>query len=214
MWSLLSRIKTKHAGTFSPKLKVFFVITVTLYVFQASIENEAKAVNSWNTEGASGEIYIKGILSEGACRLDMSSAYQTINLGITSTANLTEVGSVGKPSILNIQLLDCIRGMSKNANTQNGNLLWDSYQPSAAINFIAAMDVNSPELMKVEGTSGLALRLENEEGKIISFNTRGEPLLLKAGLNTLTYRVIPERTLAPLQAGEYSARMYLRLSYD
>jgi hypothetical protein len=47
-----------------------------------------------------------------------------------------------------------------------------------------------------------------------SADSRGAPLLLTPGQNALTYFVMPERTLAPLQAGTYWAQLNLGLGRE
>lgn len=56
--------------------------------------------------------------------------------------------------------------------------------------------------------------MTDAQGRDIRLGERGAPLLLTPGQDALDYRVTPERTRAPLQAGAYSAHVDFRLSYD
>ncbi|WP_368045634.1 fimbrial protein, partial [Escherichia coli] len=61
---------------------------------------------------------------------------------------------------------------------------------------------------------GLALRLLDDAGQDIRLGSRGQPLLLTPGQNSLIYTVRPERTAAMLNPGAYTATVDFRLSYD
>lgn len=174
----------------------------------------AMAVDNWQVEGANGQLHVRGTMSESACRLDMASAEQAVDLGQTGTAQLARVGARGTPVTLQLRLQDCLRSAANNRDTRSGNLLWDAHQPALSVSFMAPADADNPQLVKVAGVSGLALRIEDAQGRDARLGDRGAPLVLAVGQNTLSYTVTPERTRAPLQAGAYSAHVDFRLSYD
>ncbi|SQI34317.1 Fimbria A protein precursor [Serratia plymuthica] len=82
------------------------------------------------------------------------------------------------------------------------------------MSFIAPADADNPELVKVHGASGLALRISDDRGRDIRLGSRGAPLALAVGQNALNYRITPERTRAPLLPGAYAAVVDFQLSYD
>lgn len=174
----------------------------------------AIAANNWQVEGAHGVLHVRGELTESACRLEMASAYQAVWLGSTATAQLAKVGDRGVPVNVQLQLRDCLRGPSANRDQRTGNLLWSAQQPAVSVRFIAPADADNPELVKVHGTSGLALRISDERGGDIRLGSRGAPLALAVGQNALNYRITPERTRAPLLPGAYAAVVDFQLSYD
>lgn len=174
----------------------------------------ATAADNGSVEGSHGVLQVRGELTEGACRLDMASAYQAVWLGPTVTARLAEVGSQGTPVNVRLQLKDCLRSPAANRDRRTGNLLWNAEQPAVSVSFIAPADADNPQLVKVHGTRGLALRIADQRGRDIRLGSRGIPLALVAGQNTLVYTVTPERTRAPLRAGAYSALVDLWLNYD
>jgi len=160
-----------------------------------------------------GVLRVHGILAESACRLEMASAWQDIDLGEIGTARLAHVGKQGTPVSFQLYLHDCQRtGGQRDERT--GNLVWAAYQPVVSVSFIAPADINNPQLIRVNGSSGLALRLTDEHGRDIRLGSRGTPLLLASGQDALTYKIIPERTSAPLDVGAYSALINFRLNYD
>ncbi|WP_273854877.1 fimbrial protein [Serratia liquefaciens] len=174
----------------------------------------AMAVDNGQVEGAHGVLHVRGELTESACRLEMASAYQAVWLGNTATAQLAKVGDRSVPVNVQLQLRDCLRTASNNRDARTGNLLWSAQQPAVSVSFIAPADADNPELVKVHGASGLALRMSDERGRDIHLGSRGAPLALAVGQNTLNYRITPERTRAPLLPGAYAAVVDFQLSYD
>ncbi|ASM15415.1 type 1 fimbrial protein [Serratia marcescens] len=174
----------------------------------------ALAADNGQVEGAHGVLHVRGELTESACRLEMASAYQAVQLGNTATAQLAKVGDRGVPVNVQLHLRDCLRGPTANRDQHTGNLLWSAHQPAVSVSFIAPADADNPELVKVHGASGLALRMTDERGRDIRLGSRGAPLVLALGQNALNYRITPERTRAPLLPGAYAAVVDFQLSYD
>ncbi|WP_426509625.1 fimbrial protein [Serratia proteamaculans] len=174
----------------------------------------AQAADNWNIDGANGVLHVRGALTESACWLEMPSAWQDIWLGETGTAKLARFGDRGTPVAVQLHLRDCLRSPAKNRDLRSGNVLWSTAQPAVSVSFVAPADADNPQLVKVRGASGVALRLTDALGRDVRLGERGAPLLLTPGQSVLNYRVMPERTRAPLQAGAYSAHVDFRLSYD
>lgn len=166
------------------------------------------------TDGASGVLQIRGALTESACRLEMSSARQEIQLGETGTGRLQKVGDRGTPVAFQLRLQDCLRSPAGSRDNRTGELTWAAHQPAVTVSFSAVTDADNPQRVKVQGASGIVLRITDLLGQDVRLGSRGKPLLLTPGQNTLTYNVAPERTRAPLVAGAYSAEVDFRLSYD
>ncbi|MEN5283227.1 fimbrial protein [Serratia marcescens] len=174
----------------------------------------AKAVDNWAVDGANGVLQVRGALTESACRLEMSSARQDIWLGETGTAQLQMPGDRGVPVAFELRLKDCLRSPAATRDERTGGLAWAPNQPAVTVSFNAVSDMDNPQLVKAQGVSGLALRLQEGGGRDVRLGSRGAPLLLASGQNTLSYTVTPERTRAPLVAGGYQAAVDFRLSYD
>lgn len=172
------------------------------------------AADNWDVDGANGTLYVHGALTESACRLEMSSVHQDIWLGETGTAQLEALGAQGTPVAFELRLKDCLRTPASLRDSRSGALTWAPNQPAVSVSFRAPADMDSPQLVKAEGVSGLGLRLRDSRGKDVRLGSRGEPLLLTAGQSSLTYTVAPERTPAPLVAGAYRAAVDFQLSYD
>lgn len=174
----------------------------------------AMAADNWQVQGAHGVLHVRGELTESACRLEMISAYQEIALGNTATGQLMKPGDRGVPVNLQLKLRDCLRTSSANLDERSGNLVWSAQQPAVSVSFIAPADADNPELIKVRGASGLALRMTDESGRDIRLGSRGMPQALAIGQSTLNYRVMSERTRAPLLPGAYASVVDFQLNYD
>lgn len=189
-----------------------FSITVMLMLLPLTMY----AADIEKTEGNSGVLHMYGALTESACRLEMDSVWQDIWLGETGTGRLLQVGDQGEPVMFELHLKDCLRASSNSRDERTGALVWVNNQPAVSVNFNASSDMGNSQLVKVQGisVSGLALRLTDSQGRDVRLGSRGIPLILTPGQNTLTYTVTPERTRAPLIAGTYWATVDFRLSYD
>ncbi|OJT41046.1 fimbrial protein [Serratia plymuthica] len=173
-----------------------------------------QAVDNWYTDGANGVLQVRGALTESACRLEMGSARQDIQLGETGTGRLQNVGDRGTSVGFELRLQDCLRSPAGSRDSRTGGLTWAAHQPAVTVSFSAPADVNNPQLVKAQGVSGVGLRLTDPLGQDVRLGSRGQPLLLTPGQNALAYQVTPERTRAPLVAGAYFAAVDFRLSYD
>lgn len=174
----------------------------------------AYAADNWEVEGANGSLYVHGALTESACRLDMESARQDVALGVVGTGRLQQIGERGEPMKIELRLKDCLRSPAGSRDERTGTLTRSQEQPAVSVSFRATRDAENPQLVKVQGASGLGLRLLDERGQDVRLGSRGAPLLLTPGQNILTYTVAPERTPASLIAGSYQAVVDFHLSYD
>ncbi|ENE2355450.1 type 1 fimbrial protein [Serratia marcescens] len=174
----------------------------------------AQAADNWNVEGANGVLHIKGALTESACRLGMDSARQDIRLGDVATGRLGQVGARGVPVGFQLRLRDCLRSPAASRDERTGALSWARNQPAVRVAFSAPFDADNPQLVKALGVSGLGLRLLDEHDRDVRLGSRGVPLWVAPGSDTLNYRVMAERTAAPLIAGSYQAILNFSMSYD
>lgn len=196
-------------------VKVAMVLMVPMSALSMmALAPNSHAATGGDIDGNVGVLHVQGALTESACRLEMASASQTVDLGDIGTGRLQQVGSRGKPVKVRLQLRDCLRSPADNLDERSGTVLWNPSQPAVSVSFVAPADVNAQALVQVQGASGLGLRLRDQQGRDVRLGSRGAPLWLTPGQSTLVYSVTPERTRAPLQAGAYSARVDFRLSYD
>ncbi len=175
---------------------------------------QAQTPDNWNVEGAHGVLNVSGVLTEGACRLDMQSAFQQVQLGTTTANILRTPGSQGTPVAVQLYLRDCLRSGGSQTDVRTGSKTYDRLQPVVSVTFRGVTDADNPDLLKVQGTSGLALRLLDGERRDVRLGSRGVPQYLTPYNSVLTYYVVPERTSAPLVAGAYRAVVNFGLNYD
>lgn len=173
-----------------------------------------RPVDNWDVEGANGVLYVSGSLTESPCRLAMNSAYQSVVLGNTETADLKQVGQTGKPVPFHLELRDCIEMPTSLENVRTGQTAWSSTQPAVKIRFIAPTVPFMPTVARVNGTQGLGLELTNRQGDVLPLDETSNPHLLASGQDTLTYYVTPIRTAATLQPGAYSAVIAFEMLYE
>ncbi len=164
--------------------------------------------------GNSGVLFVHGALTEGACRLEMSSAYQDIWLGDITTGSLSMPGSRAEPVAFQLRLRDCMRMGAAIRDPRLGYRLWDAYQPAVTVSFSAPADADNPQLVQVQGANGLGLRVLDAGKQDVRLGSRSRPQLLALGDNGLQFYVMAERTRAPLLAGAYRAAIDFRINYD
>ncbi|MFQ6791101.1 fimbrial protein [Serratia marcescens] len=174
----------------------------------------ANAVDNWEVDGANGVLYVEGALTESACRLEMDSARQDLWLGEVATGRLAQPGDRGTPVAFELRLRDCLLGPAVSRDERTGALSWALNQPAVRVAFNAPADADNPQLVKAQGVSGLGLRLLDVHGRDVRLGSRGAPLWLTPGSDTLSYTVAAERTAAALNAGAYRAVVDFALSYD
>jgi type 1 fimbria pilin len=174
---------------------------------------ELDKVDNWDVDGAHGTLQVQGALTESACRLDMSSAWQTVVLETLGTGQVQRLGQQGTPVAVQLRLEDCLSGESRNPN-QLGRLLWGPTMPAMKIRFLAPADNADPRLVKVQGAQGIALAVSDVQRQPVTLGEFSSPQLLSPGQNQLTYYITPVRTSAGLMAGAYQALIRFQLSYD
>lgn len=193
---------------------LMLMVPLTLGAILWLLPGAQATADNWDVEGANGTLYVHGALTESACRLEMSSASQDIALGETGTGRLQAIGARGESVLFELRLTDCLRSPAGSRDVRIGGLTWADNQPAVTVSFNASRDADNPQLLKAQGVSGLGLRLEDGQGEDVRLGSRGKPLLLTPGQDTLTYKVTPERTPASLMVGSYRAVADFHLSYD
>jgi type 1 fimbria pilin len=140
-----------------------------------------------------------GSLMESSCYLEMNSAWQSVNLNASGVSRVLYATEQGAPVPFGITLRDCFR---------------NSRQPYASLSLVAPLDHDSPQLVKVNGASGLGLRVRDANGALVNMHNSATPLNFMSGQNSLNFTVTPERTNAALGYGLYNAQMDFRLNYE
>ena len=161
-----------------------------------------------------GQLEVNGSLHHAPCVLDMSSAYQTVELNNVLRSQLQRPGDSASPVALQLRFLDCRRVAGSLTNERTGRLVWSLYEPVLSVAFLAPADADDPRLIKVQGITGMGLRLIDPLGRDVRLGDHGAPLFLAPGRDTLTWQIQPTRTSAPLTNGAFRATVDFRLTYD
>ena len=165
-------------------------------------------------DGMGGLLDITGSLHHSACVVDMPSAYQTVELGNVPRSLLQRPGDRAAPIAFHLRFFDCRRAAGSITNERTGKLVWSAYHPVVSVAFLAPADADDSRLVQVRGISGLGLRLSDSMGRDVRLGSRGEPLFLAHGSDTLTWYVQPTRTPAALSNGAFRAVVDFRLNYE
>ncbi|EHG1308580.1 type 1 fimbrial protein [Salmonella enterica] len=175
---------------------------------------KAQELNDKDVDGEHGALYVHGLLTEGACRLDMASAWQDVEMASLTTAMLPAPGAEGTSVQVTLHLKDCIRTRGYSLETRTGVHTWDSVQPVVTVAFLAPGDLDSPSLLRVMGVKGVALRVRDASDRAIHPGERSAPQFVTPSSDQLTYTITPVRTAEPLIPGEYRAVLNFDLNYD
>lgn len=167
-----------------------------------------------DVEGMNGMLNISGSMHEIPCALEMNSLHQTIDLGAVSASQLQRPGDQARPVAFQLRFADCQRAAGTIRSERTGNLTWSAFQPVLSVMFVAPADADDPRLVKVQGITGMGLRLADALGRDVQLGSRGEPLFLPLGSNTQTWTVQPTRTAAPLTSGAFRAVVDFKLNYE
>ncbi|WP_442876509.1 fimbrial protein [Enterobacter cloacae complex sp. ECC445] len=173
----------------------------------ANAEDEKSLVDT-------GTLFVHGDLQENTCRMTMDSAWQDVNLGTTSRAEVDHAGKAAEPVKVNIYLHDCPELASWSKNITPMTTTFSTLQPPYSARFMGVQDDYNPELIKVVGASGIGLRLRDSKGATVMLSHNSDSILLNPGQNQLTFTLQPERTTAPFVAGPYHALVNFSMIYQ
>ncbi|HEX4502388.1 MAG TPA: fimbrial protein [Scandinavium sp.] len=161
-----------------------------------------------------GMLYVHGELQENTCRMAMDSAWQEVDLGSVSRADVNLVGKEAQPVTVKIYLRDCPELANWSTNITPMTTVFSSLQPPYKARFVGVADELNPELIKVVGASGIGLRLRDSQGKTIMLGRTGNAMLLNPGQDQVTFTLQPERTNAAFIPGPYHAVINFSMIYQ
>ena len=163
--------------------------------------------------GNVGKIRVHGALVESACRLEMSSLDQSIDLGNIQTADLKFVGDKAKATTFNIQLEDCMSTQTNIKNVTTDTDLWSTDQPGFKVRFLAKSEPSAPSLVAVSGAKGIALQLNEADGTTIDLGMESKPLLVTPLQEGFSFLVTPVR-IGNLEANAFQSIISFEVIYD
>jgi type 1 fimbria pilin len=188
--------------------------TLKLLAGLLALAGSAQAQAEEDIEGMSGMLNIRGSMHETPCSVEMTSQHQTVDLGAVTAGQLQRPGDQAMPVTFQLGFRDCQRTAGSIRNERTGNLTWSAFQPVLSIAFLAPSDAEDTRLIKVQGITGMGLRMTDAQGRDVQLGSKGEPLVLPLGDSTQTWTVRPTRTSAPLTSGAFRAVVDFRLNYE
>lgn len=145
-----------------------------------------KAVEEEAAMSVDGILDIRGSLHHAPCILEMTSAYQTVDLGNVPRSYLQKPGDMAPPIAFQLRFMECRRIAGGLPDARTSTLVWSPYEPVLSVAFVAPADADNSRLVKVKGVTGMGLRLTDELGRDIRLGAWGAPLFLTTGSDVVT----------------------------
>ncbi|EBH1886804.1 hypothetical protein FKD80_20945 [Salmonella enterica] len=190
-----------------------YFIRFTALLSVLVLPNAFAVTDYWDVDGANGTLYIHGTLVENACHLDMNSAYQEINLGSLSTEHFNRPGDQGHAVPFEIKLEKCFNITGTAYGTPSLHKIRYTGQPLVEVYFSAVADNYNHELIRMEGVSGVGIRIMDQFRNNIAINSFDKTTELTAGDNILSFRLAPEKTTDSLSVGKFNSLFNFHLKY-
>jgi len=201
-------------------LKHFTSKTIRLY-YAVCLTGISVVVNAsqsmhdnWQADGEHGQIMVVGLLSEGACHLELGSALQQIDLGTLSKTELSQPGNETAPVSFSLRLTDCYRSYKEQSIMPGSNELFSYIEPLVTLSFSGVADHDFPSLLNVNGVSGIALRISDKDRQTVGLNQAGRKYFISRKNEEFNYFVSAVRTSASVQYGEFWAVTNFSVNYE
>ena len=162
------------------------------------------AANDGSVDGMQGTLNVNGILLESPCGLDMRSEFQVIEFKNSGITTLSKPGDTGTPQQLIFRLLGCRAAHMKSTT---GSI-------KSVVRFLSQADPDEPSLFRLNGATGVALRLMDSRGRQVLPGERKNPVFKNSAGNLLVYTAIPVRTKAKLTTGNFEATINFGMIYE
>jgi type 1 fimbria pilin len=96
-----------------------------------------------------GMLDIRGSLHHAPCILEMSSAYQTVDLGNVPRSYLQRPGDMAPPVAFQLRFMECRPHCRGLPDARTSTLVWSPYEPVLSVAFVAPADPDNPTLVQV-----------------------------------------------------------------
>ena len=154
-----------------------------------ALSAQVQAVDEEPAMTFDGMLDIRGSLHHAPSILEMSSAYQTVDLGNVPRSYLQRPGDMAPPVAFQLRFMECRRIAGGLPDARTSTLVWSPYEPVLSVAFVAPADPDNPTLVQVNGVTGMGLRLTDERGRDVRLGAWGAPLFLTHGSDTVTWHV-------------------------
>ncbi|CCK11940.1 Fimbrial protein [Cronobacter sakazakii 680] len=161
-----------------------------------------------------GTLYVHGALRENTCRLEMDSAWQDVDLGNITRADVNLVGKMTKPIPVTLYLRDCPEIPTRSANITPLTHTRSTQQPAYQARFFGCDRYAEAGAYQSDGRIRHRVAVEDSRGQTVNMGQQGDTVLLNPGQDSVTYTLQVERTNAPLVPGSYHALIHFSMMYQ
>ncbi|EKS7792288.1 type 1 fimbrial protein [Edwardsiella piscicida] len=161
------------------------------------------ALVTFGTQAASGQgvVNFSGTVITAPCGISPESADQSIDFGQISKSHL-EAGGISVKKNLDIKLVGC----DATALAQTG---------SANVTFTGVTITGAPTELGTTGSTGTAIVISSEDGRLVSFGNAGSAQKLKVGDNLLRYSAwVKTATGGTLAEGDFASVANFNITYQ
>lgn len=191
-------------------------VVATLPLMGQSIGNHITPGFPPLIDGLNGRVDVFGSLVSTPCMLMPESQEQEITLGRTPLFDLKQAGDVTVPVTVVVKLDGCPGGRHtlEDRQTMRGALSL-SEQSGVRMRFTGVADPDDSRFFRVRGGAmGVALRLSQQDGGVLSPNMGSRALPLSPGRNDLMLQAQLWRKPQPLIPGEWYSVVHIDLEYE
>ncbi|VDZ85072.1 fimbrial protein [Kluyvera intermedia] len=167
-------------------------------------------------DGLNGRVDVTGSLVSTPCILMPESQEQEISLGRTPLFDLKQTGDVTVPVVVAVKLDGCPGGRHALEDRQSmRGALWLSGQSGVRMRVTGVADPDDRRFFRVRGGAlGVALRLAEQDGTLLSPDMTGRAIPLSPGRNDLMLQAQLWRKAQPLVPGEWYSVVHIDLEYE
>lgn len=167
-------------------------VAMALVSFGANAANQGQGV-----------VNFKGTVIDAPCGIAPESADQSIDFGQISKSHLN-AGGISVKKDLNIKLVNCEPNKSVAVTFTGAG-------PGAG----AGAGAGAPTELGTAGDTGTAVVISGQDGKLVSFGTRGDFQTLKENNNILHYSSwVKKATNGTVKEGDFTAVANFNLTYQ
>lgn len=190
-------------------------VIIIVFLFNVSTANSSgSSLEHKDIDGQSGIIEVHGALTQSACRLELNSSHQEIDLGTLSTGDFQKVGQSGKPIPLIFFIKDCLISQTFKFDDLTNTTMTDRYQPSVSFSFLSAITSPNHRFVAITGTTGIGLAIKDPYNRMVRLGGKGEALFLQPDQDILKFTITPVRIAETLSVGKFHATIFFFLKYD
>ncbi|HEI8864693.1 fimbrial protein [Serratia sp. AKBS12] len=190
-----------------------------LYVPQLARSGEPKEIAQPRLEMfETARVHFVGELLSTPCSLAVDSQEQLVDLGAISAKQFRNQGDRSQSVDFTLRFQDCLMGAHEyragvDPARYSGNAAYVNGEQTVALSFIGVPDDYRSDLLKLNGTRGVGLRLQDARGAAVPLNQQVPAAFLQPGDNQLHFSASLESTQKFVQADYVDAIVNVNVYY-